>query len=474
MRFRSRRTLLLLLFLMALSVSAASVLAQTDPTAGDAPRAPAVTEPGPAPEPAIPGGLKPGDPPLPKRIIGGPESPGGLRVVIGPIQKAPDPIAIPDALCTSGEKAACGLLVDVLRNDLRISGYLDVLPPKTYTADMTQETLTHSKWSDWVNVAATYLVKTEVTGSGPFDVAFRLYNVVDQKVYTLKKQDRKGLARGDLRRAVHDFANEIVELISGTPGVFGTRILYAVKTGLQTRGIGVMDMDGFDAHSVIGGSSINMLPSWAPGGGVVYTSFKSGLPSIWVGKKRLSKAGVEFRRARFSPDGGVLAVSVDQGGQADIFLMSPDGSLLQNLTNNWADEVSPTWSPDGGQIAFVSNRSGGPQIFVMNRDGSGQRRLTMAGSYNSTPDWGDNDLIVFAGMDEGRSDIFTVDLGGSISRLTQDQGDNKDPSWAPHGRYVTFVSDRDGGNHVWIMTADGRYQFRVGESGGASSTCWQR
>ena len=105
----------------------------------------------------------------------------------------------------------------------------------------------------------------------------------------------------------------------------------------------------------------------------------------------------------------------------------------------------------------------------MNGDGSNLRRLTMAGAYNSTPDFGPDGLVVFAGMDEGHSDLFTVDMAGNIRRLTQGQGSNKDPIWSPDGRWIAFISNRDG-QRIWVMSADGRYQFPISQKPGSFST----
>ena len=108
----------------------------------------------------------------------------------------------------------------------------------------------------------------------------------------------------------------------------------------------------------------------------------------------------------------------------------------------------------------------------MNKDGPGQRRLTMAGSYNSTPDFGPNGKIVFAGMDEGHSDILVVDLNGVITRITQDQGKNKDPAFSPDGRHIVFVSSRDGASKIFLSTEDGRYQQPITEKAAGYSTLY--
>ena len=65
--------------------------------------------------------------------------------------------------------------------------------------------------------------------------------------------------------------------------------------------------------------------------------------------------------------------------------VNADGSNPVNLTNNPADDRSPTWSPDGRRIAFVSDRDGNHEIYVMNADGTGQTRLTDTPYYDSDP-----------------------------------------------------------------------------------------
>jgi len=394
-----------------------------------------------------------------------------IHVVVGPSGRTLDPMAVMPPICAKGMQP-CQVIDQTMGRDLNLSGYFKVLDRSSFLAHPARETMVATHWPDWANIGARYLIKTEaVEAGGVLDVEFRLFNVVDEEAVPVKGQSRKGLKASAVRSATHDFVNGVIEAITGKPGIFGSRILVSLKTAAWERAIISMEMDGSGRRTIVSNGSSNMFPRWAPGGRVLYTSFLPGHPSLYVGRKRLTRDGREYRGAEFSPNGKLIVASVDMGGQSDIVTMDAgSGRILGNLTNSPWDEVSPSWSPDGSLIAFMSSRAGNPQIHVIGAGGSGERRITMAGAYNTSPRFGPNGRIVFSGMDEFVNDIFVVDLEGAIMRLTQDQGSNKDPAWSPDGRHIVFLSNRMSGWKVWIMTEDGRYQFPVTKGKGGYAT----
>jgi len=390
------------------------------------------------------------------------------RVIVGPAQRTRDFIARTDVQCAAA-KSVCDTIDKQLAHNLELSTFFELVDPKTFVANMSTETLAETSWPDWFNVGARYLIKGTVSGTGPYDLELRFYNVLDKKTVKIPGQSSPALNKDEVPAAVNRFINGLIGALTGTPGIFGSKIVYAAKTGPGTRAIGMVEMDGSNQRGVAGGGTINLFPHFAPSGGVIYTSFRSGKPDLWVGKKRLTNDPWHYRGASYSSS-GVLAASLSKGSGSDIYIVT-GGKPTKRLTHGQGENVSPTWSPDGSQIAFVSDRAGGPQIYVMGAGGGSARRLSMAGNYNSTPHWGPNNLITFASMTDGGSDIFTVDLSGTMVRITQDQGVNEDPCWSPDGRYIAFVSRRVGhGKKIWLASSDGRWQFPITKRGGSYST----
>ncbi len=378
-------------------------------------------------------------------------------------------IAVPP---DQGPAATARTVLDVLSNDLDLSGFFRVLDPRSFFANLAAEGMGIDP-APWTAVGAQAVVKARIEPlGGQVRAEFRLYETIRpggaslQQTYTAEAADARTLG--------HRFANALIRYFTGTAGVFGSRLVFARRTSPGHKDVFTADFDGNGVARITNNGSINLLPAWAPGGGIYYTSFVSGQAYLYrTGRSRpiLSRPGLNMGVA-VSPRGNSMAVSLSEEGNPDIYLSDLDGITLHRLTNNPAIDISPAWSPDGSQLAFVSDRQGSPQIFVMNADGSGVRRVTFRGSYNQTPAWcprAETPLIAFTARDGNTFDVFTVDLrNGQLTRLTQGQGRNSDPAWSPDGRLIAFYSSRGG---IYLMNPDGTHQVKV-INGHAESIRW--
>lgn len=153
---------------------------------------------------------------------------------------------------------------------------------------------------------------------------------------------------------------------------------------------------------------------------------------------------------------GKIAFTGGQGGNAEIYTMSSDGSDRARLTNNAAGDFEAAWSPDGKKIAFASDRPNTcpysecpAHIYTMNADGSNQARLST--SIGDSPTWSpDGRRLAFA----GRNGIYTINLNGtglkSITNGGKFSGDGY-PSWSPGGKKILF--ERNG--TIYVVNPDG-------------------
>jgi hypothetical protein len=105
--------------------------------------------------------------------------------------------------------------------------------------------------------------------------------------------------------------------------------------------------------------------------------------------RQITSFGRDSYDPAWSPTGEWIAFVSNNPGNDEIYRVSPDGSIVERLTNNNREwDKHPTWSPDGRQIVFFSNREvGRPQIWIMNADGSGQRNLLASEFEDLYPVW---------------------------------------------------------------------------------------
>lgn len=53
-------------------------------------------------------------------------------------------------------------------------------------------------------------------------------------------------------------------------------------------------------------------------------------------------------------------------------------------------------------------------------------------------------------------DLYTLPIaGGQATRLTSGMAHDAQPRWSPDGQWIAYISDRSGGNNLWLIAADG-------------------
>jgi TolB protein len=397
------------------------------------------------------------------------------------IQKFPIAVADFKNLGQTPDRENLGAwFADNLGKTLQLTGFFNIIQRNAFLEDPGQSGITTDiiRFSDWVGIGAESLVKGGFQVEGKDLIAeFRLFDVIQGKLLTGKRYTGK---IGDRKEMVLKFAGEILLQLTGEPGVYNTRIAFAVKKGNISE-IYTINFDGSDLTRITDFRSLTLLPRWSPGGlEMTFTSYRDGNPDIYLlnlarrsARKISNFAGLNLA-ASWSPDGTKILMTISKDGDQEIYAMDLREGKTRRLTNDHSINVSPVWSPDGKKIAFVSDRSGSPQIYLMDADGSNPKRLTYQGSYNTSPAWSPRGKrIAYEGMANGSFQIFTMDVDGeNVAQLTG-SGRNESPSWSPDARYIAFTSRVGGRWRLCVMNANG-YNVRVLHEGMAEcmNTSW--
>jgi TolB protein len=397
-------------------------------------------------------------------------------------QKFPIAIAEFKALRPAGEAGDLpGWFADTLSRDLLVTGYFSVIDRKAFLEDPSKAGITgeETRFADWATIGAEYLIKGGFQTDGrQFTTEFRLFDVVKGELVVGKRYVG---TPDDKNRMVVQFANEVLQALTGEAGLFDTRIAF-VKKNDAVADIFTINFDGSDLRRITNYGSLALSPRWSPDGRrLAFTCFKDSNPDIYLRdlvtgstEKIASYPGVNLPGS-WSHDGSRLLVTLSRDGNQEIYDMTVSTRLLQRLTREFSIDVSPVRSPDEKRIAFVSNRHGTPQIYIMDADGGNVRRLTLEGNYNTSPAWSPKGKkIAYEGSVNGHFQVFVIsEEGGPPQQLTFGGGDHESPTWSPDGRYLAYSVRGYGRSRIEIMNAGGQ-NIRVLHEGndGCQSPFW--
>lgn len=137
-----------------------------------------------------------------------------------------------------------------------------------------------------------------------------------------------------------------------------------------------------------------------------------------------------------APKTAKIAFTSTRDGNAEIYLMNPDGSEQVNLTQSRSHETQPAWSPTGEHILFSSNQDGEWDLYLMDADGTNVRKIFQGLARRSYPTWSpDGKRIAYTR--ESTIYIATRD-GQNVEELRN----GVYPDWSPDGEQIAFVLRR--------------------------------
>jgi TolB protein len=313
--------------------------------------------------------------------------------------------------------------------------------------------ITFSGISGTDGAALSKILGNDLTLSGWFSLqpkekaSFAISGIASNGLLEGKVVDRAGsivLSKsysGNPRSAAHRFCNDIVETLTGHPGIATSKIAF-VSNRTGRKEIYVADYDGSNGSQVTHDNAISVSPSLSPNGHrLAYTGYQSGYADIYLidlstgARLRLVKFPGTNSGPRFSPDGNRIVCTLSKDGNPGLYIVGIGGGV-QRLTRTRGAESCGTWGPHGAEIIYSSDVNGAPQLYRISSSGGPSHVVPTGFGYATEPNWSPNgERVTFNVRSGGAFAVAVLDLKSGTTRIVA-QGEN--PVWGPDSQHLLF------------------------------------
>lgn len=414
----------------------------------------------PAPAAAQPAPASSGDDPLANFVVPAEQ---GSR----PLPK----VAIAPSLAPDMEDVT---LQTVVRRDLELSGEFEVLPSSAAPENAYEidKPLDVKGWqAKGAEVVVRLIGKKLDGGKAELRAQAFLLSSGDKPVF----EKRFEVPAERVRAESHYVADQVVGALTGTQGGFFSHLTFVSGTGTLRR-VYRIDADGFDAKPISPQDHVALAPAYGKDGELYwagsvdkdeYKVYRASDPTKPI---KLNVRGSVYGLA-FSKDYSQIAVSIGVEDTIKVFT----GSSFEDLKE--ASPVKMALRPGfsaGGKLAFVGAGKFGQRVYIDGKPISPDGLFASAPTFCRHPDG--NRAVFAVGVGKATDLVVAPETGGSLVRLTQNQGTNGYPACSPDGRMIAFFSTRTTGEGpgLYVMRLDGGGRAKRISTLSGDSLRWDR
>ncbi|HEY0047923.1 MAG TPA: winged helix-turn-helix domain-containing protein [Pyrinomonadaceae bacterium] len=142
---------------------------------------------------------------------------------------------------------------------------------------------------------------------------------------------------------------------------------------------------------------------------------------------------------------GRIVYSATDGGNADIFTISEDGSERKQLTSDPSAEISPKLSADGRFLIFMSNRTGQMDVWRADSNGTNTIQLTTNGNVKDSIISPDGETVFYLVQDPESmvETLWRVSINGENPVKLTDRT-TRSPRISPDGKTIAcYISSSE-------------------------------